>query len=372
MSTLFPAIDPIPLPAPVWLFKVLHNLTLALHFSFLSLLIGGLVLAMIWNFFGHLFNNKTAIFASGVVVNRLPIVTTYVINLGIPPLLFVQVLYGRAIYTSTILIGAYWISVVFAVMAAYFVLYRMATLSEKSKAWWGWGIIALALLGHVGHVYSTASTLMLRPEVWPAMYDATVSGTHWPPADPTLWPRFAMVIVGALAFGSLGSSFYTSKASLSEEVKSFIRFWAGLMGSLALLGLSAVGCWAFQTQPEFVQQGLQASGLGHALLYIWPVCVSLSLVAALSLMVFPKSWSWSRILLIFLPAFLAIASFEILRDLVRDIALVRAGFDVWASPVNTNWLVVGLFLLLFVVGLGFLTWVLLVMRRAKPSEERYV
>ena len=28
----FPAVDPIPLPAPVWLFKLLHIVTLSLHF----------------------------------------------------------------------------------------------------------------------------------------------------------------------------------------------------------------------------------------------------------------------------------------------------------------------------------------------------
>ncbi len=28
----FPAVDPIPLPAPVWLFVGLHSLTLVLHF----------------------------------------------------------------------------------------------------------------------------------------------------------------------------------------------------------------------------------------------------------------------------------------------------------------------------------------------------
>ena len=64
MSNLFPAIDPIPLPAPVWLFKVLHDLTLTLHFSFLSLLIGGLFLGMVWNFLGHALKNNQSITAS--------------------------------------------------------------------------------------------------------------------------------------------------------------------------------------------------------------------------------------------------------------------------------------------------------------------
>ena len=54
----------------------------------------------------------------------LPIVMTYVINLGVPPLLFAQVLYGRAIYTSSVLIGAWWIAVIPLLMLCYWLLYR--------------------------------------------------------------------------------------------------------------------------------------------------------------------------------------------------------------------------------------------------------
>ena len=371
MSNLFPQIDPIPLPAPVWLFKALHHLTLILHFSFLAMLLGGLLLSILWNLVGHSSGNKTAIQASGVVVNRLPVIMTYVINLGIPPLLFVQVLYGRAIYTSTILIGAYWISVVFAVMAAYFCLYRMANLSLKGKAWWGWGLLALVFIAHVGRVYSLASTLMLKPEVWPAMYDATVSGTRLPPPDPTLLPRLLMVLVGSLGFGALGTTLYSSKASLAEEVKVYLRRGAGALALLALLAQGFLGFWAYQSQPDFVRQGLQSSSLGMPFLYLWPATLALCLLAALWVLAAPKGWGWGKILAVSLPPFLTIAGFEVLRDVVRDITLARAGFDVWASPVNTNWLVVGLFLGLFVIGAVFLVWVLTVVRRAKPSEEKY-
>ena len=305
------------------------------------------------------------------MASRLPIVTTYVINLGIPPLLFVQVLYGRAIYTSTILIATHWISVVFAVLAAYLVLYRMTHLAENGKAWWGWGILALGLLGHVGHVYSTASTLMLRPEVWPGMYDATVLGTRLPPPDPTLWPRLGMVFLGGLGFGALGTSLYTSKQNLDEGVKVFIRRWCGFLALISLPCLAYCGYLAYGAQPSFVIQGLQGEW-GRILLMLWPALVGLSLFSAVLLILMPKGWHWEKILMISIPPFLSLASFVVLRDFVRDLSLLQCGFDVWTSPVYTNWLVVGLFLLLFVVGLGFLAWVMMVMRGAKSVEERYV
>ena len=105
----FPAVDPIPLPAPVWLLKLLHIVTLSLHFVAVEMLLGGLLLAVFLSLFPRLSRSHGA---ARAIARRLTVVMTYVINLGVPPLLFAQVLYGRALYTSSILIGVYWISIV--------------------------------------------------------------------------------------------------------------------------------------------------------------------------------------------------------------------------------------------------------------------
>ena len=47
----YPAVDPIPLPAPVWLLKLLHVVTLALHFVAVEMLLGGLLLAILLSLF---------------------------------------------------------------------------------------------------------------------------------------------------------------------------------------------------------------------------------------------------------------------------------------------------------------------------------
>ncbi len=47
----FPAVDPIPLPAPVWLLKLLHIVTLSLHFVAVEMLLGGLLLAVLLSLF---------------------------------------------------------------------------------------------------------------------------------------------------------------------------------------------------------------------------------------------------------------------------------------------------------------------------------
>jgi hypothetical protein len=62
-------------------------------------------------------------------------------------------------------------------------------------------------------------------------------------------------------------------------------------------------------------------------------------------------------------------TFVVYRDAVRDLTLLSKGFDVWNRAVVTNWWVVGLFLILFVGGLGVVGWLVSVVARAqKPME----
>jgi hypothetical protein len=57
------------------------------------------------------------------------------------------------------------------------------------------------------------------------------------------------------------------------------------------------------------------------------------------------------------------------RDGVRDVTLLSKGYDVWDRAVETNWGVVGLFLVLFVGGLGVIGWLVSVVARAQKTME---
>src|ERR1700689_5549849 len=132
----FPAVDPIPLPAPIWLFKLLHIVTLALHFVAVEMLLGGLLLAVLLSLFS---NSPLATVTARALARRLTVVMTYVINLGVPPLLFAQVFYGRALYTSSILIGVYWISIIVVLTLDYWLLYKFSARLEAGESAWGVG-----------------------------------------------------------------------------------------------------------------------------------------------------------------------------------------------------------------------------------------
>jgi hypothetical protein len=74
---------------------------------------------------------------------------------------------------------------------------------------------------------------------------------------------------------------------------------------------------------------------------------------------------WAAVLL----AVLIEIFFVVYRDGVRDLTLLSKGYDVWDRVVVTNWSVVGIFLVLFVAGLGVIGWLVSVLARAKQEME---
>lgn len=364
----FPAVDPIPLPAPIWLIKLLHIVTLALHFVAVEMLLGGLLIAV---FFSVFRNSPHASVTARAIARRLTVVMTYVINLGIPPLLFAQVLYGRALYTSSVLIGIYWISIVFVLCATYWLLYQFSARLEAGKSAWWVGLAAWLLSGYIARMLSTNMTLMLRPEAWRDMYSASALGAYLPTSDPTLMPRWLMMMAGGLFVGGLWLVYLAARNTFAADEKRFI---AGIGGKLAaafgVMYLIA-GLWAARVQPDAVKSGLATHPLYHFFAfagYGWLVLVAIAILAG-ALAGFGRiaaNWlAWTGALL----ALLIELTLVIYRDAVRDLSLLAKGFDVWNRTVVTNWGVVGLFLVLFVGGLGVIGWLISVVARAqKPME----
>ena len=367
----YPAVDPIPLPAPVWLLKLLHVVTLALHFVAVEMLLGGLLVAIVLSLFR---SSPNAQVTARALARRLTVVMTFVINLGVPPLLFAQVLYGRALYTSSVLIGVYWIAIIPVLIATYWTLYKFTARLDAGKSAWWVGLIAWLLAGGVARTLTTNMTLMLRPEAWRAMYSASAMGLFLPSGDPTLTPRWLLMMTGGLLIGGLWLIYLAGRSTFTAEER---RFAAGLGGKLAVgfgVVYLAAGLWAASVQPEAVKAGLA----GHALYpayrfagyagYGWIALVMVSVLvgAVAGFGKITAGWmAWTAVL----AAVLVEIMLTVFRDGVRDVTLLSKGYDVWDRVVVTNWSVVGLFLVLFVAGLGVVGWLVSVVARAqKPME----
>jgi hypothetical protein len=62
---------------------------------------------------------------------------------------------------------------------------------------------AWLLAGSIARLLSTNMTLMLRPEVWRQMYSASGAGVYLPMGDPTITPRWLLMLTGGLFVGGL-------------------------------------------------------------------------------------------------------------------------------------------------------------------------
>jgi hypothetical protein len=348
--------------------KLLSLVTLALHWSAVMILVGSLVLICYLNAVGNSRKSADALTASLILARRLPVVMTYVVNLGIPPLLFAQVLYGRALYTSSILIAVMWLSVIFLVMADYWLLYRIAPAVEAKRPAWPIALVALLITMGIGQIYSTNMTLMLRPQVWKQMYAHSamgLQGAH----DPTTMPRWLFVMCGGLVFGGLWALTLSNMGHIDEGAKRCLRRCGGALAAVGALVQTGCALLVVRHQPEVIRQGLSSHALYSVagLLFL----ATIAIVALLGLLQGARAISNVALATVgLLVGFLSVAGAVVYRDGIRDLTLQQVGFNVWDRVEVSNWSVIGLFLLLFVSMAGIILWLLNVMRQATPPAER--
>lgn len=366
----FPAVDPIPLPAPIWLFKLLHNVTFVLHLISVELLIGGLTLGLLLGAIARLRPSAGTAHVSGALTHRLPTLMAFVINLGVPPLLFAQVLYGRALYTSSVLIGAFWISVIFLLMASYFGLYMAAKRADARRSWTAPGLAALLLVLTIAFIYTNNMTLMLRPQEWSSMYHASPGGVQLNLGDPTLWVRWFFFLAGAFPATGAALALLALKTSWSEEVRRSAMRWGGLALTAGILIQAVFGALTLQAQPQGVMAAVRGNAVYGTFLYGWELTASLVLAAGLLAVARARSNPVIAIVAA-LAVFLNAASTVMVRDGIRDLTLRASGFEVWNRTVVTNWSVVGLFLVLFVAAVGVIGYLIAVVAKARRIEEKY-
>jgi len=364
----FPTVDPIPLPAPVWLFKLLHMVTLMLHFTAVQILLGAMLLAIVWNIFGK--KDSAAREASNSIIKKIPTVMTYVINFGVPPLLFAQVLYGQALYTSSVLIGFYWFSVIIVLTLAYFLLYRAADRASENKPWWIYGILSFIGISYIAKIFSMNMTLMLSPEDWEPLYEASNGFGNVLKIEPTMIPRFLFMFVGSLGLAGASLAVLGAFDKFGEKTGDFLRNWGAQIAIVFSLVQAALGVWVYQAQPPIVKSGLFENSLYSTGIYAWAATVLLSVLTAVLVRFGGRAKAKLFSAAAVVASILTTATVVLVRDGMRDLTLLAKGYDVWNRTVVSNWSVVILFLGLFVGALVLIGVVLVaVSKSAKRVAE---
>ncbi len=198
---LVPALDPMPMPAPAWLFHALLVFTFFLHALFMNLTLGGTILAAV----GRILAGDRTGDHRGVLADRLVAINTYGISLtittGIAPLLFIQLLYQQYFYTATILIGWVWLGFLVMLMVGYYAVYvyKFKGAPARGHGGGGWLVLAAAMFLLISMVHVAVNLIHAQPDQW-----AELAGSPWAIlADPAYWPRLLHFVLAGIGMSGL-------------------------------------------------------------------------------------------------------------------------------------------------------------------------
>ncbi|MCW8893126.1 MAG: hypothetical protein OQL18_07385 [Deltaproteobacteria bacterium] len=342
-ATLIPTPDAIPVPWG-W-FYILLMLTFLLHILVMNAMLGGGIIALISSFRGGEQNTLL----SKEFGYKWPYTIAFAVNMGVAPLLFVQVLYGQFIYSSSILMAVWWFSIFGLLILAYYAAYIY---DFKFEALGSLRIFVLEfsvlILLFVGFLFSNNMTLMLQPEKWQA-YFTSGSGTLLNLSDPSLIPRYLHFVVGSVAvaglFLALVGHYRFTKSSVDRD--ALISKGMGYFTYATVIQIF-IGIWFLIALPKNIMMVFMGgSGYGTILLLI-------GIVLAFAALYFGYKQQVAMASVITL---ITLVIMIFMRDLVR-IAYLKPYFQLSDLTVQPEYSPMIFFLVVFAIGLALIGYML--------------
>jgi hypothetical protein len=368
-----PSADPMPLPGPLWLLKTLLLVVFFLHLLAMNCaLAGGLTVlfnAVRGRSERHPFSRRLA----QELAPMLPVFVSFTVTLGVAALLFVQVIYGNLLYTSSILLGAAWLGVVPLVIIGYYGYYYFSNkLKQSYKASaLTMGVASLCFLG-VAFVLVNNMSLMLTPEKWSTMYRAHTNGFQLNWSEPTLLARYLHMLVGAFTvftavLAHLGVK--KTKSAVDAEYGAWLVRRSSIVFALTTGVQFITGTWFLMTMPKAVAVTLFRDPVAGS---VFGVSVILALVSMMLLLMggtAPKPGALVHAG--FGCTLLTLGLMVGLRQMVRT-AYLAPHFDPTTLAVSSQTGVIVLFLVTFVAGLATVGWMVVKVAKAGKVEVRGV
>jgi hypothetical protein len=284
------------------------------------------------------------------------------VTLGVAALLFLQVLYGRVFFSSSVVMAWFWLSVVPMLVVAYYAAYALASRgggTPRVGLAWLVGLVFAA----IAFVYTNNMTLMLRPDAQHALYAASGRGLWLNVADATLVPRYLHMLAGALGIAGLGVAL---AGLLRLRVSPSFGAWAVAYGCRWFVIASAVnvaiGAWFLVALPRDVVRlfmgrdayatGVLVAGIAAGVAAI--ACAEMARRSASPARPFGAAAGLAIVTLLLM---------VLTRDTVRTRMLAGAGLEpaVWVQP---QWGPVAIFAVLLVAAVILVGWMVTALVRA--------
>jgi len=255
-ETPLPALDPMPIPGPPWLFHLLWLVTFAVHVVGVNVVLGSSILGT----FASLDSDR----AFGRPVARLfAEVNTWAISLtitfGVAPLLFLQVLYGRLFYSATVILAPAWLGLLLLLMAAYYLTYAAKFRLRAGKgAALPLGVSALLFLA-IAAIQVVVHLLSVQPGRW----EAALASPWAAFADRAFLPRFLHFVLAGVTLAAILLAWLAVRRPPAEAERAAAAArasWGTKIALLATLLQLVVGLWLTISVPRDVLLGLMRGG----------------------------------------------------------------------------------------------------------------
>jgi hypothetical protein len=367
MIPLVPQPDPLPQPAAAWLLWALLQATFLLHVLAMNLVLGGAILAL------HCRLQRSPAEAAQrarflqLFDRALPVAIAATVTLGVAPLLFVQVLYGRVFFVSSILMGWFWLAVVLLLIGAYYGAYWLALRGDgRGRAGrWLASLMTLAFAS-VAFLQVTNASRGLRLSTLLEAFRRDPRGLTLNLGDPSFWPRYLHLLLGAVAVAALVLAFVG--ALRRAEDPAFAR-WALRRGT-AIFGVATVanvfvGLLFLVALPKPVLVRL-AGGDAQAMgLLASGILLGVALAGAALLALGARDPARAaRALGVLMLA--TLVSMLLLREEIRRITLREAGYAA-AAWVTPQWGPFMVFVASLAVGAATIVWMVRAIVHGKPA-----
>lgn len=367
--------QPLPFPLPLWLMQVLLVAGLYLHALPMNVIFGGGFLCA--GLFLASKNDKDSFsFRSAkALAISLPVFISFAITQGIVPLLFVQLIYGPAFYTSSIIMAVPWLMIVFIVMASYYlsyvVIYKVLKKDhDATTASWAALLLLLMALGFAltGWIFTNNMTLMLTPEKWGTLYQSNSFGLHLNPNEPQLLSRYlhffvAAIAVAGMTLGCFGLYMKNKEKEFSDwMIKTGARIYLG-----ATLWQIPVGLWFLKSIPgQYAQAFLGGDPICTA---VFAASMVLTLAAITTSAIAASAASKPAFIGALTANALVILTMIVNRHQLRSMYLDHR-LQANLVPIQTQWDLLAIFLVSTVALILYLVWLSrLVWRGYHPQDN---
>jgi len=337
-------------------FQFFLILTFILHLLFMNTMLGIGIIALVSSVKSKLQDLQTAKEISG----KLPYTIAFTVNTGVAPLLFIQVLYGNFIYTSSVLMAVYWLSIFVILLIAYYSAYiysfKFDTLDSGRTFFIALTVIFMLV---IGFFFSNNMTLMLTPDRW-TRYFTNPDGTILNFSEPTLFPRFFHFVAASIAVGGLFLALvfkFKKKNSdyRREKIAAGMRWF-----NYSTIAQILIGVWFLISLPgDIIFLFFGGNSFATILFFSGIIGTTLALVFGFQEKVWPCT----------ITTLFTIIIMVLIRDLVRR-AYLEPYFTISTLKVVPQYSPLILFVVTLVIGLSLVGYMLKLALQNRREDEK--